>query len=613
MEEQRQRQEQGLFGGLGGSASCAGGAYRAQLAVALALMTVIPLLTMGYFLTSYVTPHVVTRENVIIVVALNVILALSGFLLLAKEVQRRTEALVGANASLQESEARFRTMFEDARDGMLMADVECMRFRAANEAMCRMLGYDVHELQVMSVSDIHPTEALERVRQAFGDQVAGHPLATDIPMKRKDGSVFLADVNAGMIEVDGTECLLGVFRDVTQRKDMEEQLVDTNVRLQSAMAQLKSREKQIIHHERLSALGRMASGIAHDFNNVLMPIVGLSEFTRQHPEVLKDQEEVVKILRQIEDAGRDAKYIVQRLRLIHKPRDVDEFAPLDISDIVRSSLELTKPRWREEMDAAGGHIEVRTELGKTPLVCGNETEIREVFMNLIMNAVDAMPEGGILTISSSTEDGIVLMEVRDNGMGMSQSDLQACLEPFFTTKGVAGTGLGLSMVHGIVERHHGGMEIESEPGRGTSVRIRLPVSEDKAVQHQKRKRAVPPPVRPLRVLIVDDESRSRRLLERFLRADSHAVVEAPTGEKAKEVLSQSGFDLVITDRAMPDISGDEVAVAAKAVNPGTPVILLTGFGEIMKDKGEKPDGVDRVMSKPVTQNDLRSVIADIIS
>ena len=589
--------------------------YRSQLAVALALMTVIPLLTMAYFLRTYITPNVVTRENVIVVLSLNIVLAFSGFTLLAMEVEKRTKALRTLNTELADSEAKFRAMFDNASDGILVADVEDTGFLAANEAMCEMLGYTHDELLRMSVKDIHPEESLPHVREVFQEQVStGRKLAPDIPMKRKDGSGFSADVNAATLEMGERRCLMGVFRDTTQRKDMEQQLADANVRLQAALSDLKTREKQIVQHERLSALGRMASGIAHDFNNVLMPIVGLSEFTREHPEILDDRKESARILRQIEEAGRDAKHIVQRLRMIHKPRDRREFVPMDLNKLIESAIELTRPRWREEMDAGGVHITITRNFGELPPVSVNATEIREVLINLIMNSVDAMPEGGPLTVSSRLDNGRATIEVRDEGSGMDEASLRSCLEPFFTTKGVGGTGLGLALAHGIMERHNGSMEIESELGRGTTVRLHLPVSQRATVRQRKEETAPPPkPVRPLKVLVIDDEKRSRRLLGRFLRSDNHAVAIASTGEEAREMLSQGSYELVITDRAMPDISGDEVAKAAKAANPSAPVILLTGFGELMKDKGEKPECVDLVMSKPVTQSDLRRVVSEVIT
>jgi CheY-like chemotaxis protein len=194
---------------------------------------------------------------------------------------------------------------------------------------------------------------------------------------------------------------------------------------------------------------------------------------------------------------------------------------------------------------------------------------------------------------------------------MDKVTASRCIEPFFTTKGMQGTGLGLPMVHGIVQRHGGNMQIKSEPGVGTTVQMQFPVPVEMTSTEDNSEKA-PEPLSALRILVVDDEARSRNLVARFLKADGHAVETAKDGQEGVEMFGQGEFDLVITDRAMPLMRGDEVVAEITKKQPGLPVIMLTGFGDIMKDKGECPPGVTRVMSKPVTSKDLRHVMARVM-
>jgi len=233
--------------------------------------------------------------------------------------------------------------------------------------------------------------------------------------------------------------------------------------------------------------------------------------------------------------------------------------------------------------------------------------------NVTFNSVDAMPEGGTITIRSRVEGETVVLEVEDTGMGMTEDVQRKCLEPFFTTKGDDGTGLGLPMVYGIVRRHGGTVQIDSAPGEGTRFAVRLPIRSPAAV-----KEAGPPAVRPydgpkgLRVLVIDDEPRILSLVSAYLERDEHVVETASDGREGLNKFRAGNFDIVITDRSMPKMNGIQLAVAAKGFRPETPVILLTGFGEVMEDQGEHPEGVDLILSKPVTQGALREAVSKLV-
>jgi len=287
---------------------------------------------------------------------------------------------------------------------------------------------------------------------------------------------------------------------------------------------------------------------------------------------------------------------------------------------VEQAVALTRPRWRDEALGSGRTILVEADMRPVPRILGSESEMREMLANLIFNAVDAMPEGGLIRIrtgmreaSASEETPLaprvpqVFLEVSDSGTGMTDDVRRRCLEPFFSTKGERGTGLGLPMVYGIVKRHRGTMDIESTVGKGTTFVVLLPA--DTSLAREVAPRAQAPSSGPLHVLVVDDEPIARDVLSEYLMGDGHTVDTAVNGREAFEKFKAGRYALVITDRAMPEVGGDQLAAMVKEVAPDTPVILLTGFGDLMNAAGEKPDGVDMVVKKPIRLATLREVLA----
>jgi CheY-like chemotaxis protein len=238
-------------------------------------------------------------------------------------------------------------------------------------------------------------------------------------------------------------------------------------------------------------------------------------------------------------------------------------------------------------------------------VSGNAAELRELLTNLIFNAVDAMPDGGAITISVRPTAGKVVVQVSDEGTGMSEETRARCLEPFFTTKGEQGTGLGLAMVYGIAQRHHATLELESELGHGTTFRFHFA---PEVVDTQPGETA---PVRfahALRVLVVDDQPFICEIMEQYLSGDGHTVTTACDGELALVRLLEGEFDLVLTDHEMPDMTGAELAAAAKGIRPRLPVILLTGYGT---DGALEHPAIDLVLGKPVSIETLRAALVDV--
>jgi CheY-like chemotaxis protein len=354
----------------------------------------------------------------------------------------------------------------------------------------------------------------------------------------------------------------------------------------------------------------MAHGMAHDFNNALAPILGFTELLLMKPELLADAEKVRGYLEMILAAAKESERVTSRLREFSRFRDAHEYvASVVVNDLVLQAIALTQPRWKDQALAEGINIELRTELGHVPTVPGNEQELRELLVALIFNSIEAILKRGQITIRTAVEGRWLVLTVADDGVGMSEEVRQRCLEPFFSTKAEEGNGLGLGSVYGIVRRHEGQLDIQSAPGRGTTVAISLPLD-----RHPRAPEA-PQPAReaggPLRILVVEDEPMVREVISAYLEEDQHTITLAENGRDGLDKYLAGTFDLVLTDRAMPEMNGDELAVEIRKVNPAQPVVLLTGFGELMASAGEKPPGVDLVVGKPFNMTSLRNALATV--
>lgn len=384
--------------------------------------------------------------------------------------------------------------------------------------------------------------------------------------------------------------------------------------LQRAYNELKETQEQIIQQERLRALGQMASGIAHDFNNTLVPILGFSDLMLTFPRILEDKEKAINYLRMINTAAKDGAGVIRRLRDFYRPRERNEvFVPIDLNELAKQAIALTEPKWKDEAQASNASIRMAADLHEIPLVDGNEGELREALVNIILNAVDAMPRGGTITIRTRLDGKYVAIEISDTGIGMSEEIRKRCMEPLFTTKDERGSGLGLAIVHGIVRRHEGTIEIESELEKGTTFIVRLPVSTQ--IRGKVDTKAAPAVKleRPLHILLIEDEVLVRETISDYLARSGYTLEIAANGHKGLEKFCAGSFDLVITDRAMPEMSGDELALAIKRISPNTPIIMLTGFGDLMNATDENPEVVDVVVSKPVVLSELQQAIVKLLS
>ena len=375
----------------------------------------------------------------------------------------------------------------------------------------------------------------------------------------------------------------------------------------------------VLQQERLRALGQMASGIAHDINNAISPATlyvesilerapGLDETTRSQLET-------------VQRAIGDVAQTVSRMGEFYRQNETHAvLAPVNVNVILRQMPDLTRARWSDLAQARGAAIEMRVEEGPgSPTIMANESEIREALINLIFNAADALPNGGKITLRArqsaedvSAQNRSVIIEVSDDGVGMDENTRSHCLEPFFTTKGVRGTGLGLAMVYGIAQRHRAELQIDSDVGKGTTIRLLFP---DAAGATAVQKRERPKTTRELRLLLIDDDAMILQSLRNALEYEGHQVTCANGGQAGIDMFRAASdrdqpFSAVITDLGMPHVDGRQVAAAIRAIERTARIIMLTGWGQLLADGSDAPAHVDRILSKPPNMWELREALSE---
>ncbi|HEV7631609.1 MAG TPA: ATP-binding protein, partial [Steroidobacteraceae bacterium] len=391
--------------------------------------------------------------------------------------------------------------------------------------------------------------------------------------------------------------------------------------LQQAYDDLRQTQHTVMQQERLRALGQMASGIAHDINNAISPVALYTESLLEREPNLSPRAR--NYLTTIQRAIDDVASTVARMREFYRQREPElTLARVDLNRTVQQAIEFTHARWKDLPQQLGIVVDLRTELSEVPTeVMAAEGELRDALTNLIFNAVDAMPEGGTLTVrtrcitDASTSDEFFCIEVSDTGVGMDEATRRRCLEPFFTTKGERGTGLGLAMVYGMIQRHSAELQIDSEPGKGSTFRLLFAAVVEPA-DATTRTPTLPSIAGSLRILVIDDDPMLIRSLEDILVTDGHRVTVASGGQAGIDAFvaaraSVDPFAVVITDLGMPHVDGRRVAAAIKAASPKTPVIMLTGWGQRLVADNEIPPFVDRVLAKPPRLHELRLALAEL--
>jgi signal transduction histidine kinase len=361
-------------------------------------------------------------------------------------------------------------------------------------------------------------------------------------------------------------------------------------------------ESQTDRH-RMETLGRMTMGIAHDFNNLLSGILGHAELMQGALGRSIDIEALEEHVQTIQRAANDGGALIRKIQQYIRQEKETSFAPVDLPGLVQDCIVLTRPYWYNEPRRQGIAISVEQDLRTVPAISGSASELRDVLVNLILNAVHAMEaEGGLITFRTWVDGPQVLLSVSDTGSGMTKAVQQEIFKPLYTTK-EHGTGMGLAVAYGVIQEHGGRIAVESTPGAGTQFTVEFPTATTESVRPETKTDAGGSE-RPLRILVVDDESMVRTVLGRLLGLRGHTVVDVGSGPDGLACLAEQQFDAVITDHGMPDMSGREFARRVGESHPGIPVILLTGDTHAGKPEGS----IVAVLAKPFRLDDIDEVL-----
>jgi PAS domain S-box-containing protein len=459
---------------------------------------------------------------------------------------------------------------------------------AANPAAEALFGFPAESGAEGPVSAL-PAAEWPRLWHLLQEAVAGEPaqVELDVPLHDPGETVIPALITLAPLRYVSGKITAAVA-------------VVTDLRAQ------KRQEAERLQLERLHALGQLAAGVAHDFNNALAHIVTRAEVLRldygqDAPALSQGLEAVVR-------SAMDAGATVRRILDFARERPERPLTPVNLDAVVHDVEMLTGPLWRAMAQARSIPIQMAVETGRSAAMMGDPVELREALINLIHNAVAAMPEGGTVTVTTGQQAGRTFLAVQDTGVGMDAATQARIFEPFFTTKGEQGSGLGLSMVYGTMRRHGGEVTVDSALGRGTVFTLWFPTLGSPAGSAAAGPAAAAVP--PLRILVVDDEPALAIMVERMLRLDGHTVVTCSSGAQALQAAGEHPFDLVVSDVSMPGMSGWELARALRQQQPDVPVAFITGWGQHLESAEMAAAGVQCVLAKPFQRENLRALVAE---
>lgn len=520
--------------------------------------------------------------------------------------------------ALAESEARYRATFEAASDGLVIVDAPSGEVRSVNPRATEMLERSRRQLRGVPLmqllgaaegeglwddlwmdgdartsADDQPTrsaaEAPKLLARAIAATGSHGSLLSGWCMRTGAGELRWIDLGFTRFHEGDFPRVLVSMRDVTDRRRASETL--------------RAMEERQRLAERLRALGELAAGVAHNFNNALTSVLAHAQMLTRRRDLPPDAIDDMKV---IERVAREAAVTVRRIQTFARARDRDEFESIDMEDIVGNAVALTRPRW-DPPEAPGRWNVVWRPSGEPAIVDGNAAELCEVVVNLVLNAVDAMPRGGTIELRCATEGDRVLVEVRDTGVGIDEATQKRLFDPFFSTKGRHGHGLGLSVSHGIIRRHAGEITLISKPGEGSSFTVWLPHALDLRTTTEVPIREVGPAV----ILLVDDEAAVRGAVAQILAELGHTVLVASGGREALRMLDERrDVNLVLTDLSMPGMDGSRLIREVKRRWPGMRTMLMTGLA------ADADSGLlalaDLLMRKPIEIGTLQRSLAQVL-
>ncbi len=537
----------------------------------------------GHSVTIEVTPD---RLNRPILVSIDPVVDKHGLVTAAVCTARDLSELRKVQAVAREHQSLLTNILESARESIYAVDMDGC-FKWSNSATQEALGLKREEVIGRRVADLVYENDRELVIQKLQTALAGQSQTYEMRYFSADGKLRYARVDNSPLVVEGrTTGVLGIARDITEQKEERER---------AARA------------DKLRALGQLASGVAHDFNNSLAAILGRAQLLRRQTQ----DEAQVRNIEIIQTAAEDAAATVRRIQTFARKSPAKEFEILEVGSLLNDAIEITRTRWQNEARLRGLDYDVVLEAEKGQFTFGSASELREVFVNLIVNAVDAMPEGGRLSIGCASDDGRLQLRFADSGSGMPDDVRQKIFDPFFTTKGAQGTGLGLSVSYSIIERHEGMISVTSEIGVGTVFTIQLPSVRQCSESGDEPAAAVDVP--SLAILVVDDEPSVRETLADMLEVMGHRVVMAESGHNALQTLAVNPCDLVFTDLAMPEMDGWETSREIRKRWPDMNVVLVTGYGPGTQPPPGEDKLVDGIIGKPFDFSQISQTITSIVS
>jgi signal transduction histidine kinase len=400
----------------------------------------------------------------------------------------------------------------------------------------------------------------------------------------------------------------------TSFNKMVEDLETTTTSIENLNKEITERKKMeaaLLQTEKLRAMGVMTSGVAHDFNNILAIISGHTQLLEGN---YKEDKKLTDITRTIYKAAEDGAGIVRRMRQFTKmERDTSMFVSVNIKKVLEDAVDFLKPRWMNIAIVGRNPFDMNMDdIKEVPSILGNPSELREVFINIINNAMDAMPGGGRISFRTWSGKDTVFVRITDTGEGMSEEVKERIFDPFFTTKRAEGSGLGMSISYSVIKRHDGKIEVESEEGKGTAFNLSIPICKEAVQKIVSTEPGQEITTRKLRILVVDDENNLCVLLDGFLSSAGHDVKAITSGKEAIELIKSEEYDLVLSDLVMPGLSGYDVIQALDKLDKRPKVGLITGWKEEIENKDKEGLNVDFILRKPFDLTVLTKHINDVI-